>query len=283
MTLGLPSSLVRVVSSRVESPCQGTCGARGMPPPQSMRLWGRGPGGHGSCSLCAGSPDVGTCSDQSHGGGPHPHEPSRLGLVPHAHPRALRPRHIVFGTTGAKTLPVSRGTNHFTIVVRYAVHTGAGASMYTARERDAAWWAGVRPYRPPMPSRAVLLPPWVAPHLLRGRGGGTRPRYLIVCLWRCLLASRHCSFGPSVGPNVFWLCQRMGGYGGYRGIQTHTPSPCGGLPTPALTCARWGVHLRDHVPDRGPDRGLGGGGSPASLSPRFAGNEIGWMRLAWKR
>ena len=24
--------------------------------------------------------------------------------------------------------------------------------------------------------------------------GGTRPRYLIVCLWRRLLASRHCSF-----------------------------------------------------------------------------------------
>ena len=36
-----------------------------------------------------------------------------------------------------------------------------------------------------------------------------------------------------------------------RGIQMHTPSPCGGLPTPALTCARWGVHLQDHVPDRG--------------------------------
>ena len=36
-----------------------------------------------------------------------------------------------------------------------------------------------------------------------------------------------------------------------RGIQMHTPSPCGGLPTPALTCARWGVHLRDHFPDRG--------------------------------
>ena len=35
-----------------------------------------------------------------------------------------------------------------------------------------------------------------------------------------------------------------------RGIQMHTPSPCGGLPTPALTCARWGVRLQDHVPDR---------------------------------
>ena len=36
-----------------------------------------------------------------------------------------------------------------------------------------------------------------------------------------------------------------------RGIHMHTPSPCGGLPTPALTCARWGVHLQDHFPDRG--------------------------------
>ena len=25
-----------------------------------------------------------------------------------------------------------------------------------------------------------------------------------------------------------------------RCIQMHTPSPCGGLPTPALPCARWG-------------------------------------------
>ena len=36
-----------------------------------------------------------------------------------------------------------------------------------------------------------------------------------------------------------------------RGIQMHTPSPCGGLPTPALTCAHWSVRLQDHVPDRG--------------------------------
>ena len=28
----------------------------------------------------------------------------------------------------------------------------------------------------------------------RGGGVGTRPRYLIVCLWRRPLASRHCSF-----------------------------------------------------------------------------------------
>ena len=37
---------------------------------------------------------------------------------------------------------------------------------------------------------------------------GTRPRYQIVCLWRCPLASRHGTSRPSVGPNVFWLCQR---------------------------------------------------------------------------
>ena len=48
-------------------------------------------------------------------------------------------------------------------------------------------------------------------HVLHAGGGGgfgTRPRYLMVCLWRRLLASRHRSFGPSVGPNVFWLCQQ---------------------------------------------------------------------------
>ena len=34
-------------------------------------------------------------------------------------------------------------------------------------------------------------------------------------------------------------------------IQMHTRSPCGGVPTPALTCVRRGVHLQDHIPDRG--------------------------------
>ena len=48
-----------------------------------------------------------------------------------------------------------------------------------------------------------------------------------------------------------------------RGIQMHTPSPCGGLPTPALTSARWGVQLRDHSPDPGG----GGGGSLANPPP----------------
>ena len=38
-----------------------------------------------------------------------------------------------------------------------------------------------------------------------------------------------------------------------RCIHMHTPSPCGGLPTPALMCARWSVHLQ----------GGGGGLAPA--------------------
>ena len=41
-----------------------------------------------------------------------------------------------------------------------------------------------------------------------------------------------------------------------RCIQMHTPSPCGGLLTPAPTCARWGVHLQDNFPGEN----LGGGG-----------------------
>ena len=36
-----------------------------------------------------------------------------------------------------------------------------------------------------------------------------------------------------------------------RCIQMHTPSPCGGLPTPALTCVHRGVHLQDNFPDGG--------------------------------
>ena len=47
-----------------------------------------------------------------------------------------------------------------------------------------------------------------------GRGGeglGTRPWCSFVCLWRRLLTSRHCTSRPTVGPNVFWLCQRSPG------------------------------------------------------------------------
>ena len=41
----------------------------------------------------------------------------------------------------------------------------------------------------------ILLPRLCRLSVLSGGGGvGTRPRYLIVCLWRRLLASRHCSF-----------------------------------------------------------------------------------------
>ena len=60
-------------------------------------------------------------------------------------------------------------------------------------------------------------------NLLHGGGGfGTRPRYLIVCLWRRLLASRHFFDYPRVG------CPRDGllPVPLTRCIQLHTPSPC---------------------------------------------------------
>ena len=44
--------------------------------------------------------------------------------------------------------------------------------------------------------------------LAQGGGFGTRPWCWFVCLWRRLLASRHCTSQPTVGLNVFWLCQR---------------------------------------------------------------------------
>ena len=40
-----------------------------------------------------------------------------------------------------------------------------------------------------------------------------------------------------------------------------------GLPTPALTCARWGVHLQDNFPDRV----VGGGGPCPVCRPPGAG------------
>ena len=64
-----------------------------------------------------------------------------------------------------------------------------------------------------------------------------------------------------------------------RCIPMHTLSPCGGLPTPALTCARWGVHLQDNFPDRGFLQPqwfffLSGGGEgserPRTAQPQFA-------------
>ena len=112
---------------------------------------------------------------------------------------------------------------------------------------------------------------WQAGEGARGGGVGTRPRYLIVCLWRRLLASRHCSSdclplaapiglsplliltlcGPervlvvSTEPLDDLSCLTTPGVGCpgdgllpvplTRGIPMHTPSPCGGLPTPALT------------------------------------------------
>ena len=37
-------------------------------------------------------------------------------------------------------------------------------------------------------------------------------------------------------------------------VHPEAPSESMRLPTPALICVRWGVHLQDHVPD------MGGGG-----------------------
>ena len=107
---------------------------------------------------------------------------------------------------------------------------------------------------------------------LSGGGGvGTRPWYWVVCLWqrlfglsplliltvcgseRVLVVSTEpsddlsCFTTPGVGcPGDGLLPVPLTGC-----IQMHTPSPCGGLPTPALTCARWGVHPQDNVPARG--------------------------------
>ena len=53
-----------------------------------------------------------------------------------------------------------------------------------------------------------LMGPRVTVHSRRMGGFGTRPRCEFVCVWRRLLASRPCASRPSVGPNVFWLCQR---------------------------------------------------------------------------
>ena len=82
-----------------------------------------------------------------------------------------------------------------------------------------------------------------SPRALEERGFGTRPRYLIVCLWRRLLASRHILTlrGPervlvvSTEPPDDLSCLTTPGVGRprdgllpvplTRGIQMHTPSP----------------------------------------------------------
>ena len=101
------------------------------------------------------------------------------------------------------------------------------------------------------------------------RGFGTRPRYLFVYGAYWPLATAHsdplwvrtCFGCVNRAPPDDLSClttPEIGGPGDgllpmplTRCIQMHTPSPCGDLPTPALTCARWGVHLQDHFPDRG--------------------------------
>ena len=105
------------------------------------------------------------------------------------------------------------------------------------------------------------------------RCGGTRPWCWFVFLWRRLLASRHCTFRPSVGLNVVLVvsteplddlsCLTTPGsairLSQRRAVaravdQVHPDARFEsmlGLPTPALLVARWCVHLQDHIPDRG--------------------------------
>ena len=108
----------------------------------------------------------------------------------------------------------------------------------------------------PLPTIAAS-PPMASTLLPAGGGVGTRPPYLVVLplaapiglsplliltLWgpeRVLVVSTEppddlsCLTTPGVGhPGDGPLPVPL-----TRGIQTHTPSPCGGLPTPALTCA----------------------------------------------
>ena len=75
--------------------------------------------------------------------------------------------------------------------------------------------------QPPVKPPAVQLTESVHPggEAAGGGGGGvgTGPWCRFACLWQRLLASRHCTFRPSVGPGVIWLCQpRVGGGGGGR-------------------------------------------------------------------
>ena len=127
----------------------------------------------------------------------------------------------------------------------------------------------VRHARAPSRTETFWLPE--GEYLKSGGGGvGTRPRYSLVCLWRRLLASRLLILTVCGSERVFVVSReppddlsRLTTPGvGCPGdgllpvpltgrIPMHTPSPCGGLPTPALTCARWGVHLQDNFPDRG--------------------------------
>ena len=64
-----------------------------------------------------------------------------------------------------------------------------------------------------------------------------------------------------------------------RCIQMHTPSPCGDIPAPALTCARWGVHLQDSFPDRGFE---GGGGTDLVSQRVLRQYQFSQCRTLWR-
>ena len=80
-------------------------------------------------------------------------------------------------------------------------------------------------------------PPHATTTFTRPGGGGGLARGQWcggVCLWRRRSAPRHGTSGPSVGPNVFWLCQRsprmtcpvfVWGGGGRGGCAPRSPSP----------------------------------------------------------
>ena len=164
---------------------------------------------------------------------------------------------MVSGVTGVPPLTIQKKKSrlqHAGIV--YKQQTASTCSRQsTNHKRCEITWGGSQKWR------RVLG---------RGGGGGTRPWCWFACLWRRLLACRHCTFRPSVSSNVFWSCQRspwmtcrvwllQGRPSRRRAVaravdQVHPDAPfesMPGLPTPALTCARWIVHLQDNFPDRG--------------------------------
>ena len=80
---------------------------------------------------------------------------------------------------------------------RRGMRRGHGTGAPRSRPDTDVQWDCARASRGSQghPAREGRSP---APHTQRARDGGggvgTRPRYSVVCLWRRLLASRHCSF-----------------------------------------------------------------------------------------